>query len=111
MEIQTLHETATTAARTAADALYAQIGDRYPCGFAWVTYYPKHKGNTAAGKAERKLFESIGFSKDWTGKAWQLRNPSRHITQNMDVKEAGAVAYAKVFRDAGYNVYSETRID
>ncbi len=111
MEIQTLHETATTAARTAADALYAQIGDRYPCGFAWVTYFPKHKGNTAAGKAERKLFESIGFSKDYTGKAWQLRNPSRHITQNMDVKEAGAEAYAKLMQEAGYAVHAASRMD
>lgn len=111
MEIQELHETATAAARTAANALHAQIGERYPCGFAWVTYYPKNKGNTAAGKAERKLFESIGFSKDWTGKAWQLWNPSRHITQNVDVKEAGAEAYAALFREAGYTVYAGSRLD
>lgn len=111
MEIQELHEKATVAARTAADDLYGKIGERYPCGFAWVTYYPKNKGNTVAGKAERKLFESIGFSKDWTGKAWQLWNPAKHITQNVDVKEAGAEAYAKLFREAGYAVHAGSRLD
>lgn len=111
MNIQELHEKATVAARAAADELYGKIGERYPCGFAWVTYYPKNKGNTAAGKAERKLFESIGFKKDYTGKAWQLWNPSRHNTQNMDVKEAGAEAYAKLMQEAGYAVHAASRMD
>ena len=111
MEIQELHEKATVAARAAANELHSKIGESYPCGFAWVTYCPKHKGNTAAGKAERKLFESIGFSKDWTGKAWQLWNPSKHMTQNGDVKEAGAYAYAALMKAAGYDVYAGSRLD
>ena len=68
-------------------------GDRYACGFAWVTIYPEHKGNTKAGKAERKVLKELGFRLDWTGKSFQLWNPSQSGVQNIDIKEAGAVAF------------------
>ena len=53
-----------------------EYGEPMYCGFAWVTVYPEHKGNTRLGKQERATLESMGFRKDWTGKAWQLWNPT-----------------------------------
>jgi hypothetical protein len=85
--------------------------DKYACGFAWVTVFPEHKGNTKAGKAERKLLEDMGFRKDWTGKAYQLWNPSKHGCQNVDTKEAGAVAAAEVLRKYGLKAYADSRLD
>lgn len=85
--------------------------DQYACGFAWVTVYPEHKGNTKLGKAERKGLESIGFSKDWTGKAWQLWNPGDYRGQNIDAKEKGAEVYADVMKSYGFKAYAGSRLD
>ena len=88
-----------------------EYGEPMYCGFAWVTVYPEHKGNTKLGKGERRVLESMGFKKDWTGKAWQLWNPTGYNGQSMDVKEAGAQAYAEVLRGAGFKAYMGSRAD
>lgn len=80
--------------------------DQYACGFAWVDIYGV-KGNTKLGRA----FKAAGLKKDWTGKAWQIWNPSGHYCQNVDTKEAGATAAAKVFQKYGFTAYSGSRLD
>jgi hypothetical protein len=98
----------------AADAYFMnKLGgrDQYACGFAWVTVYPEHKGNTRAGKAERKELEALGFRKDWTGKAYQLWNPAGYGCQNVDTLEAGAEAAAQLLQSYGYKAYSGSRLD
>ena len=86
-------------------------GEPMYCGFAWVTVYPEHKGNTRAGKAERAVLAQMGFRKDWTGKAYELWNPTGYRGQSMDVKEVGAQAYAEVLRGAGFKAYAGSRAD
>ena len=88
-----------------------EYGEPMYCGFAWVTVYPEHKGNTKLGKGERRVLESMGFTKDWTGKAWQLWNPTGYAGQSMDVKEAGAQAYAETLRQYGFKAYMGSRAD
>lgn len=109
------HDKATQAAAEAAQKLLdVHFGgeDGGPCGFAWVKYYPKNKGNTRDGREERRLMESIGFRKDWTGKAWELWNPAKIGAQSVDAKYAGAVAYAKVLEEeAGIRVSPGERLD
>lgn len=102
-----------TAFRAADQFFQTRLGgqDQYACGFAWVTVYPKNKGNTRAGKAERKELEALGFRKDWTGKAYQLWNPSGMGVQNIDTLEAGAEAAAKLMQSYGYTAYSGSRLD
>ena len=97
----------------AMDLLNTRYGgkDSYACGFAWVTVYPEHKGNTRAGKVEREVLEAIGFRKDHTGKAYEYWNPSKWGGQNIDVKEAGARAAADVLRKYGFTAYSGSRLD
>jgi hypothetical protein len=101
-----------TAARDAANRKYAEIGgDRWACGFAWVTVYPRHKGNTKLGRAERTTLRELGFELDWTGKSFQLWNPSKHPCQNIDTKEAGARAAADVLTRYGFTAYAGSRLD
>ncbi len=88
-----------------------EYGEPMYCGFAWVTVYPEHKGNTRLGKGERRVLESMGFRKDWTGKAWQLWNPTGYNGQSMDVKEAGAQAYAETLRQHGFKAYMGSHAD
>ena len=112
-------ETLTAAAAAAHDYIaewnQATGGNAYGepvyCGFAWVTVYPKHKGNTRDGKLERRLLEEMGFRKDWTGRAYQLWNPSGWAGQSMDAKEAGARAAAQVLQKYGYTAYAGSRAD
>ena len=112
-------ETLTAAAEAAQDYINEwkrttggnAYGEPMYCGFAWVTVYPEHKGNTRDGKLERRLLEEMGFRKDWTGKAYELWNPSKWGGQSMDVKEAGARAAARVLQKYGYTAYAGSRAD
>lgn len=103
---------ATRAARVAVNEAETLMGgDRGMCGFAWVTVYPEHKGNTRKGKEERQILKSMGFQPDWTGKAYQIWNPGEYRGQNIDIKEAGAQAYAKVLQTYGFRAYMGSRLD
>ena len=80
--------------------------DRFACGFAWVDIYGV-KGNTKMGRA----MKAAGIRKDWTGKAFQIWNPSEFGCQNIDTLEAGARAAAEVFKRYGFEAYAGSRLD
>lgn len=108
-EIKNILWEAEEAAAEAANKFFNErLGgvDRYACGFAWVDIYGI-KGNTKLGKA----MKAAGLRKDWTGKAWQIWNPSKHGAQNVDVKEAGARAAADVLKHYGFTAYVGSRLD
>jgi hypothetical protein len=73
--------------------------------------FPKFKGNTKEGRSERKELANLGFSLDYTGKAFQFWNPSKHMCQNMDTKYAGAWAAANYLKQYGFAAYAEQRMD
>ena len=79
------------------------------CGFAWVDVYPVNKGNTRAGKEERKILESEGFRKNDYEKSYQLWISA--FNQSMQKKETYARAYAEVLRANGLKAYSGSRMD
>ena len=109
-----VHQEASSKATTAVNTFFNNVlkgQAQFACGFAWVTVYPKNKGNTKLGKAERAGLESIGFKKDWTGKGWQLWNPGNYAGQNIDAKEEGAQVYANVMKSYGLNAYAGSRLD
>ena len=102
------------AAFRAADTFFqTKLGgrDQFACGFAWVTVFPKNKGNTRDGKAERKILEKLGMRKDWTGKGYEMWNPAGYGCQNIDTLEAGADAAAQVLKSYGLNAYAGSRLD
>jgi hypothetical protein len=79
--------------------------DQYACGFAWVNIYGV-KGNTKLGK----MLKSAGVKQDYT-KAFSIWNPADHNCQNVDTKEAGASAAAKVLEKYGFTAYAGSRLD
>lgn len=114
MDTNAIRNEMMDAAFKAADKFFKErLGgrDQYACGFAWVTVYPEHKGNTKAGKAERQILESLGFRKDWTGKAYEFWNPSKYACQNVDTLEEGARAAADVLKRHGFKAYAGSRLD
>lgn len=113
VDIETIRIEMLTEAANAANTLYAKYGSDQigACGFAWTTIVPKHKGNTREGKTERKVLKEMGFSKDWTGKSYQFWDPARYGGQNIDIKEAGAIAAANVLKKYGFDAFAGSRLD
>ena len=93
------------AQKATAEYIDANSISEYPCGFAWVNIKP------ARGPLI-ELMKRMGLGRrDEYAGGWTIWNPSGHLTQNMYVKEAGAMAFAKVLRDAGYKASAHTRMD
>lgn len=100
---------ARTASRDFADKHFGGV-DGGACGFAWVSIYPEHKGNTKAGKAERAMLKEMGFRPSYD-RDFQRFNPGDWMGQSVDIKEAGAVAAANVLKKYGFRAYAGSRLD
>lgn len=104
----------------AQDAAYAAAerfeNEHFPnggwgaCGFAWTNLYEHNgqriKGNTKIGRA----LKAAGVEQSWD-RTFQIWNPSRYPTQNVDTLEAGARAAADVFKQYGFTAYAGSRLD
>ena len=104
----------------AQDAAYAAAerfeNEHFPnggwgaCGFAWTNLYEHNgqriKGNTKIGRA----LKAAGVEQSWD-RTFQIWNPSRYPTQNVDTLEAGARAAADLLRAHGYKAYANSRLD
>ena len=105
--ITALHTEATRKAAAKAQELNATLGQAWPCGFAWVNI-----SGVKLSTRQGKEFAKLGFRKAYGyPNTVQLWNPSGHPTQNMDVKEMAADAYAEVFRNAGFEAFAGSRMD
>ena len=82
--------------------------DQYACGFAWVNIHGV-RSNSKEGKA---LIEA-GFRKSYQPGILQLWDPSDMPVQNVDTKEAGAMAFAKYFNALfpDVQIYAGSRLD
>lgn len=92
MSYKTAIEAAFQAAQEAEIAFMAQYGEPFYCGFAWVNIKP------GTSKLARELVATGEASKSYYGGV-DVWNPGKSLTQSMDIKEAGARAFAKTLRD------------
>ena len=102
--IESVHNTALEAARKAEADFIARHGEMAYCGFAWVKV--KEKASTKLGRA----LKTVGFKKSYSG-GLDFWNPGGSFTQSMDVKEAGASAYAEILKQHGIDAYMQSRAD
>ena len=94
-------------AKGASQAMYNKIGgDQYACGFAWVNVYVDRTNS----KQAQELIKA-GFKKDYKPKCLSMWNPGGLNVQNIDIKEAGADAYAKYLTALGLTAYAGSRLD
>ena len=94
-------------AEAASRQKYRDIGgDQYACGFAWVDVYVDRTNSKQA-----KELIAAGFRKDYKPKCLSMWNPGQLNVQNIDIKEAGAEAYATYLRALGLNAYAGSRLD
>jgi len=76
----------------------------YPCGFAWVDIKPARGPFVAFLKVNK-----IGHIGTYGG--WCVYNPSDNMTQWMDAKYIGALAFAQTLQRYGINATAVSRID
>jgi hypothetical protein len=81
-------------------------GDRGCCGFAWVEVYVDRTNS----KQAQELIKA-GFRKDYKPKCLSMWNPGGLPVQNIDIKEAGAYAYANYLTALGLKAYAGSRLD
>ena len=81
-------------------------GDRGACGFAWVEVYVERTNSK-----EAKELLKAGFRKDYKPKCLSMWNPGGLPVQNIDIKEAGAYAYATYLQGLGLKAYAGSRLD
>ena len=98
---------AKEAATSRAEVFTKEFGhhDVGCCGFGWTVV--EVRSNTKVGKELQKY----GFSRAYGVKGLQIWNPSAFPTQNIDIKEAGAEAFAYVMRKYNFESYSCSRMD
>jgi hypothetical protein len=102
--LESIHNTAKAAAEQAEAEFRAKYGEPGYCGFAWVVV--REKASTKLGRA----LKTLGFRKEYGG-GLSLWNPGGSYTQSMDIKEAGAQAYAETLRKFGIDAYMSSRAD
>jgi hypothetical protein len=81
-------------------------GDQGACGFAWVDVFVDRTNS----KQAQELIKA-GFRKDYKPKCLSMWNPGELPVQNIDIKEAGAYAYANYLTALGLRAYAGSRMD
>ena len=97
---------AEQAANLAQQEFLSEHGEMAYCGFAWVEVYVSRTNSR-----EAKALVKMGFKKDYKPKCMSLWGPGGYHGQSMDVKEAGAQAYAEVLSKYGFKAYMGSRAD
>ena len=105
---QTVVAEAIAEAQRASQDMYNKIGgDKFACGFARVEVYVDRTNSKQA-----KELLAAGFRKDYKPKCLSMWNPGGLGVQNIDIKEAGAEAMARVLREKlGLSAYAGSRLD
>ena len=101
-----IHSRAMRAAHKAQADFIEEYGEPLYCGFAWVDVQVERTNSKLA-----KLLSEVGFTKSWLPKTMQIWDPGQYPGQSMDVKEAGARAYAEVLRENGIDAHMSSRPD
>jgi hypothetical protein len=108
-----LYGAAKVAALAATADFIKSMEARYPgshydhhdaCGFAWVEV---PDGRSPFAKWAKK---HGGAKKHWT-KGVYFWNPGEYAGQSISGDEAGAVAFAKVLKEAGIDAHAASRLD
>jgi hypothetical protein len=93
-------------AKKSGDAAVEGMSDGYPCGFASLNIKPATSKFVKYLKARN--IGRKGYSGGWTLSSYDC---SKFSGQNVDAKEAGVRAFAKVLEIYGITCTTESRLD
>ena len=103
-EVLAIHNEALAHAKEAEETYTRLHGEDWFCGFAWV------KVLNARSSFARQLVKLGVAEKAWD-KGIDIWNPTGNPTQCMNIKEAGASAYAEVLRRHLIQAWMQSRAD
>jgi len=94
--------------KASMEFFYDKLGgkDQFACGFAWVDVYVDRTNS----KQAKELIKA-GFKKDYKPRCLSMWNPGGLPVQNIDTKEAGAMAMALYLRALGLDAFAGNRLD
>jgi hypothetical protein len=96
---------AFTKADTAVTYSFVEFGGEPAyCGFAWVKIKP-------ARGAFVKFCKKHGIGDNGSHGGWEIWSPFSYNGQSMDLKEAGAKAFADVLKSHGITAWMQSRAD
>ena len=122
-DMRQLFQAACKAANEAQDQAIKDGKDVFAmnCGFAWVIVRPARGPFITWCKAQAKdlrnscfpdvRHSAINYGDNAHGGGWQFWSPGDYMGQIVDVKMAGAEAFAKVLREAGLEAHAGSRLD
>ena len=105
IDVVAVHLEALKAAHKAEYEFMQAHGEPAYCGFAGVKLFVDGRKPVA-----KKLVKEGIASKGWDN-GYIIWNPAGNPTQSMDIKEVGADAYAKVWRNYGVSAWAQSRAD
>lgn len=110
-DIKLIIDEAMEAARLAADEQLSKQGSDWDaCGFGWVNLF-EYNGAKLDGRGKvGKILADLGVRQDYQ-RVFQIWNPGNYGGQSINIKEAAALAAAKVFQKHGFVAYSGSRLD
>ena len=100
-----IHNEGIAAAKKAAQEFVDKHGEPMYCGFAWVNIKP----GTSPFARSLKKHNLVDTTSYYGG--YDIWDPAGFNTQSMDIKEAGAEAYANVLESYGINASMMSRAD
>lgn len=100
-----IHNLALDAAKKAATEFMNEYGEPLYCGFAWVKLYIDGRKPFA-----KQLVKAGAIKKGWDN-GYIVWDPANINTQSIDIKEAGARAYARIIESFGIKAYAQSRAD
>jgi hypothetical protein len=106
MDILNIGNEARLNASLAEQSYMLEHGEPFYCGFAWVEVKVQRTNSS-----EANALKSIGFKPSWKPKTLELWTAGEYHGQSMDVKQAGAQAYAGTLNAHGIKAYMQSRAD
>lgn len=108
IDYEDLFTQAWKAANVAMTEQRASRGENpFGCGFAWVTVSPARGPFIAWCRAQGHR----QYGRLRPGQGWVFWGPGDYYGQDMDVKYAGAAAFARVLGEAGLRASASSRLD
>lgn len=99
-----IYEEAVESAKKAEQEFFEKHGEPLYCGFAWV--------DIPDGRSPFVSWcKKVGVGDKHWKKGWSIWNPAGNHTQSMDIKEAGAEAFAEVLNNYNINCHWASRAD
>ena len=109
-ELQSIFNVGFVKAERSCNTYLSTYGSNDSCGFAWVVIDGFNDRKLDGRMSLAKKIKKLDCVRKGRGEI-VIWNPSKHQTQAISAKEAGARAFAEHLKEYGFNAYMDSRLD